>query len=79
MQIPGVCCHDPETVVLAHVAGGGMGLKQEDLFGAFACHTCHDEIDRRTRKVPAKEARLAHLEGVMRTQMIWVSEGLVKW
>ena len=56
-----------------------MGLKQPDLFGAFACHTCHDEIDRRTRKVPAKEARLAHLEGVMRTQMIWVSEGLVKW
>ena len=79
VRIPGVCNHDPETVVLAHVGGGGMGLKQPDLFGAFCCQSCHSEVDRRTRRIPAMEARFAHLEGVMRTQEIWIKEGLVKW
>ena len=79
MRIPGVCNHDPETVVLAHLGGGGMSLKQPDLLGAFCCSTCHDEIDRRTRKVPHDAAHKAHVDGIFRTQLIWIKEGLVHW
>jgi len=70
VRIPGICNFDPATTVLAHyrLAGTcGMGLKPHDLLGAWACSSCHDEIDRRTRNIPADEAQLAHLQGVIRT------------
>jgi len=28
VRIPGICSHDPETVVFAHLNGGGMGMKR---------------------------------------------------
>ena len=78
VRIPGICNHNPETTVLAHLNGGGMGRKQPDLLGTFACSACHDEIDRRTRHTEAATARLHHLEGIVRTQLIWLSEGLIR-
>lgn len=78
VRIPGICNGNPETVVLAHLNGGGMGMKQPDLFGAFACSACHDEVDRRTRLLDADDARRLHLEGIIRTQAIWLMEGLIK-
>ena len=38
----------------------------------------HDEIDRRTRLVDADYAKECALEGMARTQVIWLKEGLVK-
>lgn len=73
IRIPGVCNFNPETTVLAHyrLAGTcGTGIKPHDEQGAWACSSCHDEIDRRTRKVDSDTARLCHAEGVMRTQQI---------
>lgn len=70
VRLEGICNFDPETTVLAHYRLGGtcgMGLKPHDLLGAWACSSCHDEIDRRTRNIPADEAQLAHLQGVIRT------------
>ena len=78
VRIPGVCNRNPETTVLAHLNGGGMGMKHPDLFGAFACSACHDEIDRRTRLECYEVSRLCHLEGIIRTQSIWLKEGLIK-
>jgi hypothetical protein len=80
VRIPGICNHDPATTVLAHyrLAGlCGMGIKPHDLLGAWSCSSCHDEIDRRTRRIDAESAALAHLEGVMRTQAILLKEGKV--
>lgn len=49
LQIPHVCCRDPETTVLAHsnsqADGKGMGLKACDSSGVWACFTCHSWID----------------------------------
>ncbi|WKZ93599.1 DUF1364 domain-containing protein [Chimaeribacter arupi] len=81
VRLPGICNGNPETVVLAHYRMAGMcgtGIKPDDLFGAWACSCCHDEIDRRTRMVEASEARLAHLEGVIRTQNELLREGKVQ-
>lgn len=78
VRLPGICNHNPETVVLAHfrmVGINGVGMKPDDMFGAWACSSCHDEIDRRTRKMDYEFVRLALAEGVIRTQAILKSEG----
>ncbi|MGQ7814598.1 DUF1364 domain-containing protein [Metapseudomonas furukawaii] len=80
VRIPGICNGNPETTVLAHyrLAGTcGVGMKPHDLLGAWACSSCHDEIDRRTRRIDADSAAMAHLEGVIRTQAILIKEGKV--
>jgi len=46
MRIPGICNHDPETVVFAHsdyfMHGKATGLKGHDIFGADMCSSCHE-------------------------------------
>lgn len=81
VRIPGVCNGDPETTVLAHfrLAGiSGMGIKSPDLIAAFACSACHDAIDRRAHTDLDRDyVRLAHLEGVVRTQAELLRLGIV--
>lgn len=71
IRLPGICNHNSETVVLAHfrMAGiSGMGIKADDLLGAWSCSACHDAVDRRGHADLDKDyVRLAHLEGVIRT------------
>ena len=71
VRLPGICNHNSETVVLAHVrlAGvSGMAIKASDLLGAWACSSCHDAIDRRSHADLDRDyVRLAHLEGMVRT------------
>ena len=71
IRLPGICNHNSETVVLAHVrmAGvSGMGITADDLLGAWACSSCHDASDRRSHTDLDRDyVRLAHLEGVIRT------------
>ena len=74
VRIPGICNGNPETTVLAHyrLAGYcGTGIKpDDDVFGAWACSNCHDLIDGRMRcAMTHAELRLAHAEGILRTQM----------
>ncbi len=59
-------------------ACAGTGIKPPDLIATIACSSCHDEIDRRTRLVDAEYAKECALEGMARTQVIWLKEGLVK-
>lgn len=78
VRIPGVCNHDPDTVVLAHINGGGMGLKRADIHASFCCSACHDVIDGRARSVYSKDALLLmHLEGMLRTQEWWIKNNLI--
>ena len=74
------CCnHNPDTVVLAHVrlvGISGLGFKSPDLFGAWACSDCHDAVDRRRHtQMDFAIVRIAHFEGMMRTQNILLQEG----
>ncbi|MEM7892713.1 DUF1364 domain-containing protein [Morganella morganii] len=80
IRIPGVCNGNSETVVLAHYRMPGLcgtGIKSPDIFGAWACSACHDEIDRRTRLTDAEYAKQCHLEGVIRTQAQLLAEGKI--
>ena len=80
VRIPGVCNGNPETTVLAHLNGGGMGAKKSHIHGAYCCSTCHDELDYRTDKTPYSRREIAHfhLDGVIRTQEIMLAEGLIR-
>ncbi|MDG6340404.1 DUF1364 domain-containing protein [Glaesserella parasuis] len=78
VRLPGVCNFNAETSVLTHyrMAGlNGVGQKPDDIFGAWACSACHDECDRRTRKLETEFVRHAHAEGVFRTQAILRRQG----
>lgn len=79
VRIPGVCNGNPETTVLAHLNGGGMGMKKPDLLGAWCCSSCHDMIDGRTQPKcwSPFDIKLMHYEGVFRTIEALIKEGVV--
>jgi hypothetical protein len=81
VRLIGICNHNPETTVLAHIRMpgiSGMGMKADDLLGAWACSSCHDAIDRRSHTDLDRDyVRLAHLEGMARTITILRNEGIV--
>ncbi len=83
VRLEGVCNGDPSTTVLAHVrmvGVSGMGRKAPDILAAYACSSCHDAIDRRAHlDLEREHVRLAHLEGVMRTQALLIREGFLRW
>jgi hypothetical protein len=73
VRLPG-CDGGGETTVLAHVriiGVSGMGLKSEDLLGAWACAPCHRLVDTDRRH------QLDFLNAVIRTQAALVKEGVV--
>jgi hypothetical protein len=74
------CCNgNPETTVLAHyrLAGiSGMGMKSPDAIGAWACSACHSVCDSpATYGLDRDWVKLAHAEGVFRTQAKLIAEG----
>jgi hypothetical protein len=76
---PGVYIHDDETVVFAHLNGGGMGKKHSDLFGCYACHHCHWWLD--TGYVKDRYSKVnrnaIHYEAIIRTQQKLLEKGLI--
>ena len=83
VRIPGVCLHNSETVVLAHIrlsGVSGMGIKAPDLLGAWACESCHSLYDRRQNTdFDPDFVNRCFLEGVIRTQNVLINEGKVRW
>jgi Protein of unknown function (DUF1364) len=49
MRVPGVCNHNPETVVAAHSNSGMHGKagarKADDEYSVWACSACHSWLD----------------------------------
>ena len=81
VRIPGVCRIAPEnnTTVLAHLNGGGMAKKHHNIHAAYCCSEGHMWIDGGYVKTHCKAERdLYHLEGVIRTQIIMIEEGILK-
>lgn len=79
IRIPGICNRDESTTVLAHLNGGGMGMKHSDIHGAFACSSCHDAYDRRIRlDLDKNYVDFLFYQAMVRTQIIWLKMGLIK-
>jgi hypothetical protein len=47
LRVPGVCCFDPATTVLAHSNWHDKGgaRKASDFYGVWSCYTCHSWLD----------------------------------
>lgn len=76
LRLEGMCNHDPETTVLAHLPCGhkGTGMKGPDMIAVFACAACHAYIDGPRRwEVSARD----YLRALAETQMYWVERGLL--
>jgi hypothetical protein len=76
VRVPGVCNGNPETTVLCHlrmVGISGMGMKANDLLGAWGCSDCHRYVD--THGI---DGRTALLEGIARTQAYLLHEGIIE-
>jgi hypothetical protein len=79
VRIPGYCNRNSETVVYAHLNGGGMGTKVHAIHGAYCCSDCHDVVDGRARSHYSRDAlKLMLLEGMVRTQIKLLEMGLIK-
>ena len=84
VRLPGICNHNPETVVWIHAngsaAGKGIGVKSNDLLGAYACSACHAVVDRLV-PLPAhltrEAAKLAFHEGHQRSILRLIEKGIV--
>lgn len=80
IRIPHVCRNETETVCLCHLNGAGWALKSLDIHGAYGCKRCHDAVDMRIKSNYSKESlKLYHLEAIIRTQIIMVKNGLIRF
>lgn len=78
IRLPDTCNYDRETTVLAHLNGAGMGYKEDDYLGSFACSACHAEVDEpKKSKFDGEYLKNAHYDGMKRTQKYWVAQGLM--
>jgi len=80
VRLPGRCNFNPETVVFAHLPGGGMGAKSLPIHGAYCCSSCHDVVDGRVHIKSFKPGliKLMFLEAVIRTQEIMIENNILK-
>jgi len=79
IRIPGVCNFNNETTVPAHLNGGGMGLKHNDIFIAYACSSCHSCVDGDNwSSFTDLQIKQWHYEGVVRTQYLLIDKDLIK-
>lgn len=80
IRLEGICNYNQETTVFAHLPGGGMGMKQADIHGAYACSNCHDVVDGRMKSehLTQNEIKLSFFDGVIRTQQIMIKDGILK-
>ncbi len=81
VRLPGICNHNPETVIFAHLNGAGLAMKAMPIHGSYCCSNCHDVVDGRDYKalqdIGMHRLKLYLLEGVIRTQEIMVKEGVL--
>ena len=81
IRIPGYCkpAADNETTVPCHLNGAGLGIKHSSIHLAYGCNACHDVIDHRVRtNWTDEQIAVWFYDGVIRTQIIMIEEGILK-
>ena len=66
-------CQDGETVVLCHLNSPykGIALKSPDIFGAYGCYRCHQQLD------AGMVSKGDQLRALMETQFKMMEKGLI--
>lgn len=83
IQLPGVCCGDPETTVWCHSNrykdGKGRSLKAHDHCGAYGCWKCHAVYDRQMPRpvgLTLEMVERAFTRAMAKSQKILIRRGL---
>ena len=83
LGLPGICNHNPETTVLAHIRNQwySRGSKPPDICGVWACSSCHDVIDGRIKSHNFNQLELDgyKFDAICRQLHFYVKEGILKW
>lgn len=68
------CCPGNDTVVFAHLNSGwkGTGSKSPDIFGCYACRSCHTKLD--NGEAPVYD----QLRAMQETQIKLYQKGLIQ-
>ena len=78
VRIPGICNFDTDTTVFAHLNGAGWAMKHSSIHGAYCCSDCHDVVDFKViYGWTPEQINLAHHEGVIRTQILMIKNGIL--
>ena len=84
VRIPGICTHDPSTVILSHArwgsAGRGKSIKALDLASAYCCVACDSVYDGQTKPPPGMtraEVDADWCQGHFRTLVRMRDKGLI--
>lgn len=79
-----VCNFDKATTVWCHAngsaAGKGIGMKSNDLLGAYGCSACHAVVDRLVPlpvHLTRDMVRLAFWEGHARSLLLLIEKGII--
>ena len=85
IALPGICNHNPETVVFCHLNGAafgkGMGQKAHDIAGFHGCSACHlyyDSIHGTTPKLSDADLQRALLKAVVATWVNLITRDIIK-
>lgn len=78
-RLPGICNFNPETVVLAHLNGGGMAAKQSDIHAAYMCSECHSVLDHHWHRhgMTRQDRDYEHMRAMVETQIKLLEKGLI--
>ena len=80
IRIPGFCTWIDEESVLCHLNGAGLGIKENNLIGAWGCSVCHSIVDRRMyiSEFSDEEIEIMFYEGIFRTQRELIAMGIIE-
>jgi len=78
IRIPNVCNFNIETTVFCHLGGAGIALKSSDLHGSYGCSNCHFIVDGGKTEHSRNKIILWFFQGMIRTQIILLENGLIK-
>lgn len=81
LALPGICNHNPETTVWAHLNGAafgkGAGVKAHDIAGFPACSDCHFAYDQHKTGLTDAELSQALLRAVVNSWVMLIERGIV--
>lgn len=79
LEFVGICSHDPETTILAHVHDESFGksMKADDTSGVHACFSCHSAYDLHRTGLTESEVLWHVLRAYQRTIRNLVTRGIL--
>jgi hypothetical protein len=81
LSVPGICNHNPDTTVWAHLNGAsfgkGSGIKAHDVAGFPACSNCHFAYDQHKTGLSDGDLNALLLRAVVGSMVMLIERGII--